>query len=117
MSDQVLVRGLEVDCIIGVFPKERHVRQRVAIDLVLDVDCGPAAASDDLADAVDYKALKDEIVAAVAASAFRLLEALAATVADLCLEDPRVRRADVTVEKPGALTDARSVAVRLVRSR
>lgn len=116
-SDRILIRDLTAACVIGVFPKERERRQVVSIDLVLHVDCAPAARSDDLGDALDYKELKDRILAHVRASDYRLIEALAASVADLCLQDPRVARVEVTLDKPGALTDARSVAVRLERTR
>ncbi len=51
----------------------------------------------------------------VEASSFNLIETLAEKIAEVCLEDARVRRADVTVEKPGALRFARTVAVEITR--
>ncbi|HOF88075.1 MAG TPA: dihydroneopterin aldolase [Armatimonadota bacterium] len=51
------------------------------------------------------------------ASAYHLVEALAERIAALCLDDPRVRRARVRVEKPGALRFARSVGVEITRER
>ena len=44
-------------------------------------------------------------------------EKLAAEIAAICLEDPRVERVTVRVEKPGALRFARSVGVEIDRTR
>jgi len=83
---------------------------------VLETNLAPAAASDRIEDAVDYKGLKKQIIALVEGSAFRLIETLADRIAALALAEPRVRRATVTVDKPGALRFARSVAVELTRA-
>jgi len=66
---------------------------------------------------VDYKTLKKKIIEVVEASEYHLLEALAETVASLCLSDERVKQAVVTVDKPAALRFARSVSVTIDRSR
>jgi 7,8-dihydroneopterin aldolase/epimerase/oxygenase len=116
LDGEILLRGLAARCVIGVRPWERRRRQRVVLDVALTADLGAAASTDDLAQALDYKVLKDDILAHVRTSSFRLLEALAASVADLVLADPRVRAVDVTVDKPGALTGARSIAVRIRRT-
>jgi dihydroneopterin aldolase len=88
----------------------------VSIDLALDV-VSRAGFTDRLEDAVDYKTLKDAVLRRVRASHHQLLETMAADVAGLCLRHPDVRAVEVTVDKPGALTGARSVAVHLRRER
>lgn len=115
--DKIHIRKLLLRCIIGVFEKERHRRQDVVVNLVLYADISKAAESDDLADTVDYVALRDKLCAFVEASSFHLIEALAENIAEICLADPRVRKVDVTLDKPGALTYAESVAVEITRSR
>jgi D-erythro-7,8-dihydroneopterin triphosphate epimerase len=110
----ILVRGLSARTIIGVRPEERAKRQDVVIDLALDV-ATRAGSTDRLEDAVDYKAVKDQVLAYVEGSRHGLLEALAQGIADLCLARPGVRAVEVTVDKPGALRFARSVAVHLRR--
>ena len=113
--DRIFIRYLALRCIIGIFPEERREKQDIIINVVLEADLAPAAASDQLADTVDYKALKKTILALVDTSAFNLIEALADRIAQLALKDKRVRRATVTVDKPGALRFARSVAVEISR--
>ena len=115
--DHILVRDLACRTVIGDNPEERRARQDVLIQLRLGYDGLRAGRSDRLADALDYRALKKRVVEHVEASSFRLLEALAESVADICLEDRRVRTVEVTIDKPGALRFARSVAVHIERAR
>jgi FolB domain-containing protein len=116
-TDRILIRDLLVHCIVGTEDRERITRQPVLLNIELTCDLGPAAASDRLGDTVNYVTLKNRVVALVEAGGFQLIERLADRVAAACLEDPRVVSADVTVDKPGALTGARSVAVRITRAR
>jgi D-erythro-7,8-dihydroneopterin triphosphate epimerase len=115
--DFILVRDLAARCVIGDNADERRARQDVVLQLRLGYEGLQAGRTDRLSDALDYRALKKRVVTHVEASSYRLLEALAESVADLCLADPRVRLATVTVDKPGALRYARSVAIEVTRKR
>ena len=103
----------------GVFDFELRDGQDFLIDVALEFSTAAAAASDDLADTVDYGALATGLAAVVEGEAVNLLETLAARLADVCLADPRVTAATVTVHKPQApipLAFA-DVAVRIRRAR
>lgn len=113
--DYILVRDLACRTVIGDNPEERRARQDLLIQLRLGYDGLAAGRSDRLADALDYRALKKRVVEHVEASSFHLLEALAESVATVCLADPRVQQATVTIDKPGALRFARSVAIEVTR--
>ena len=117
MTDRITIRDLEIECIVGTQPKERVTPQTVRINIVLECDLAPAAKSDDIADTVDYKLLKNRLVEAIERSDFYLIERMAEHVAGMCLEEARVQAVTVTVDKPGALTGARSVAVEITRKR
>lgn len=114
--DHILVRDLAARCVIGDNPEERRARQDILVQLRLGYRDLAAGRTDRLDDALDYRALKKRIVEHVESSSFRLLEALAESVADLCLAEPRVAEVTVTVDKPGALRFARSVAVEVTRA-
>lgn len=117
--DRIYIRDLALRCIIGIFDFERDNKQDVVINVTLD--CLPftaAAASDSIDDAVDYKSLTKQIIAFVEPSEFGLIETMAEGIAQICLgHSEQVRRATVSVDKPGALRFARSVAVEVVRER
>ena len=112
MTDHVEISGLRANCIIGVDESERLEPQAVEIGIVLDVDLAAAGASDDLADAVDYRSLAGAVVGAVESSSFLLIEALATRIADICLTECKAEAVEVTLRKPGALPIADYAAVR-----
>jgi len=117
MPDQILIRDLLLRAVIGVNPEERRDRQDVLVNIVLQADTRAAGASDRIEDAVNYRTITKRVIALVENSSFCLVEKMAAEIANICLEEPRVARATVRVEKPGALRFARSVGVEIVRDR
>ena len=118
MVDRIHIRDLSLRTIIGVHDWERKERQDVVFGLTLETDLSKPAATDAFEDAVDYRAVTKAVIEHVEASSFGLLERLAASVAELTLERfPAVSAVTVSVDKPGALRFARSVAVELRRER
>ncbi len=115
--DRLLIRGLAARAHIGITADERAKRQDLLIDLAIWTDHRAAIASGSFEDALDYRALKKDVLAYVEASSHELLEALAGHVAALCLKNDRVTRIRVTIDKPGALRFARSVAAEVDRTR
>jgi len=117
MSDMIRVRDIQLSCIIGINPWERQNKQPVILNLAMACDLSKAGRSDRIEDTLDYRKLNDRIIREIETSEYSLIERLAEHVADICLENPIVREVSVTVDKPGALTGARSVAVEISRSR
>ncbi len=115
--DRIHIRDLEVRCILGILPEERREKQEVVINITLHTDVAKGGASDRIEDTVDSKGIKKAVLVAAEQSSFHLVEALAESIAAICLRDERVARATVTVDKPGALRFAQSVAVEIERSR
>ncbi len=113
--DQILIRDLQFRCVVGIDPEERRDKQDITAQITLDVDLRKACRSDAIEDTVDYRALKKDILHMAENSRFYLIEALAQSIADICLARHRVERVEVIIEKPGALRFARTVAVRIVR--
>jgi dihydroneopterin aldolase len=100
--DRITVTGIEVFAHHGVLPHERELGQRFVIDLTLELDLAPAAASDDVADTVHYGELAADVAALVAGEPVDLIETVAERVASRCLADVRVAAVEVTVHKPAA---------------
>ena len=115
--DRITIRDLSLRCIIGLYPEERIKKQDVVINVVMETDLRKAGQTDDLNDTVNYKAIKLAILDFVESSSFNLIESLAEGIAAICLNDPLVQSATVTLDKPGALRFCRSVAVEVTRER
>ena len=116
-GDRIFLRGLAAECIIGFIDWERRVKQTVVVDLELPVDCRRAAATDDVADTVDYKRVAKRVQAYIEASEFKLVETLAHRLALLLLEEFAVEWVRVSLNKPGAIRNSRDVGVVIERSR
>ncbi len=101
MTDLIRLTGLRVRGHHGVFDFERRHGQEFVVDVALELDTSRAAASDDLADTVDYGELAGRLVAVVSGEPVNLLETLAGRLVEVCLTYP-VRAAEVTVHKPQA---------------
>ena len=114
--DLIEIKGLRLRCVIGWRDEERRDRSDVVIDLTVGTDAGAAAASDDLADAWDYRAASKAVIAAVEASQYRTVEGLASRVARVLVCDRGAPWARVRVRKPGALRFADSVGLVLERT-
>ncbi|MDA1044984.1 MAG: dihydroneopterin aldolase [Verrucomicrobia bacterium] len=115
MLDRIHIRDLAVTCIVGANPRERIEEQTVLLNITLNCDLSVSCASDDLSDTIDYKVIKDRIIEELTPTKYILIERMADHVAALCLRDKRVSRVIVSIDKPGALTSARSVAVEISR--
>jgi dihydroneopterin aldolase len=100
--DRVRLTGLRVRGRHGVFAHERRDGQEFVVDATLELDTAPAARTDELADTVDYGGLARQLAAEVAGEPVNLIETLAGRLAHICLRDPRVAAAEVTVHKPAA---------------
>jgi dihydroneopterin aldolase len=100
----------------GHNPGERDHPQPIDIDVELQLDCGPAIASDDLAKTIDYDAVFKACEAVVTERSFVLLESVAAACLTALLADLRVESATVRVRKP-RLLDGATPEIELTRAR
>jgi len=115
--DRLRIRDLRVRCRVGVTALERGKPQELLLTITLHADLRHACRSDRLRDSVDYKAIKQRILAEGETRVFHLIERLAERVAAIGLRAPRVERVDVVVQKPGALRFARCSEVEITREK
>lgn len=113
----LFVRGLELDCAIGVHAHERGRRQRVVVDIALAVAAPAEPRADRIAAVVSYEDIVAGVERIAAGGHVNLVETLAERIADLCLADRRVLRARVRVDKPDVYDRAASVGVEIDRKR
>jgi 7,8-dihydroneopterin aldolase/epimerase/oxygenase len=102
MADRIELRGLKVRGHHGVFEQERRDGQDFIVDITVWVDLDRAAASDDLADTLDYGELAQRAAAIVSGPPKKLIEAVAGAVAEDVMRDERVHAVEVVVHKPQA---------------
>jgi dihydroneopterin aldolase len=86
-TDTVSIRDLSVAAVIGVHPWEREVEQTLLVSVDMAADVRKAAASDDLADALDYSAVAATIATVLREGGFRLIETAAERTAERLLAE------------------------------
>lgn len=102
MADRIELRGLTVRGHHGVFEHERTDGQDFVVDITVWIDLAAAAASDDLADTLDYGALAQKAADIVAGPPRDLIETVSAEIADAVMADTRVHAVEVVLHKPHA---------------
>jgi dihydroneopterin aldolase len=113
--DKIFLSELKIDTIIGIWEWERRIRQTVVIDLEMSADIAKAAASDEVADTLNYKQVAKRIKGFVADSSFQLVETLAERIAGIIREEFDVAWVKVRVNKPGAIRGSKAVGVLIER--
>lgn len=113
--DKVFIEALEIDCVIGIYDWERKITQKVVLDIEMAFDNRRPAASDDIADTLDYKAVSKRLIALVRESNFGLVESLAERCAEIVCSEFGVRWLRLKLSKPGAVTGSRAVGVIIER--
>lgn len=116
--DKVLIEGLRVNAVIGIFEWERQIEQPVLIDLVMTVDTRAAAVSDDIQDAVNYALVAEQVTELTQSLKPQLLETLANKLATMILNNfSTVQTIQVKVKKPLAVKSAQAVGIEIIRER
>lgn len=113
----VFIRDLVIECIIGVHDSEHLATQRLRINLDLYIPEEQDGEARELQDVVCYDAVIRKITQLVTEKRFRLLETAGDKIAELCLDDVRISRIRIMLEKLDVYQNASSVGVEIWRSR
>lgn len=113
--DIVYIRDFRIETVIGMFQWERRIKQTLALDLEMAWDIRPAAASDRIDDALDYKAVSMRLKSHVEQAEYQLVETLAESIWTILREEFQVPWMRLRVSKPGAVRGAHDVGVLIER--
>ncbi|HEY6893241.1 MAG TPA: dihydroneopterin aldolase [Rhodanobacteraceae bacterium] len=113
--DLVFIEDLRIDTVIGIYDWERRTRQTIALDIEMAFDNTRPAATDAIADTLDYKAVSKRLIAFVEGSSFQLVETLAERCAAILRDEFGVAWLRLKLSKPGAVRGARAVGVVIER--
>ena len=116
--DTVSGHGFEYSCRIGFHEFERHIEQKLRIDFETHTDWREQARADRADNLVDYYEINRAIGELIAGREWRLVEAVAESVAELLCTQFPVSSVNVRVTKqPFDMPNCESVSVSCMRSR
>jgi dihydroneopterin aldolase len=113
--DIIFVRELEIETVIGIYDWERKIKQTIVLDLEMATDIRKAAATDNIDDTLDYKAVSKRLISFVNESEFLLVETLAERIAEIVLNEFSVPWVRLVLNKRGAITGSRDVGIIIER--
>nr|MCU0734047.1 dihydroneopterin aldolase [Methylotetracoccus sp.] len=103
------------ETLIGIYDWEREIKQTIILDAEMAADVRKAAATDQIADTLDYKAVSKRIINFVESSEFYLVETLAERLAALLVEEFAIPWLRLTLNKKGAIRGASDVGIIIER--
>lgn len=115
--DKVLIEGLTVFTIIGVYHWEQTVKQKLVLDIEMDWDNRLAASTDSIDFCIDYARVSQAIIEHLSQHHFALIERVAEEVANLIINTFSVPKVKIKVSKPDAVAMADNIAVLIKRER
>ncbi|WP_019528238.1 dihydroneopterin aldolase [Dasania marina] len=113
--DIIYIRDLCIETTIGIYDWEREIKQTVSLNVEMGHDIRQAAATDDIAHTLNYKAVAKRLIAFIEASEFLLVETMAEQCAQIIREEFKVPWLKLQVSKPGAVRGSRDVGVIIER--
>jgi len=115
--DRTIIKNILARGIIGIRDWEREKLQDILINIDLYTEIRKPEAPDDISECIDYSEVAKKVMRHAETAKRFTLEALAEDIALMCLQDNRVLKTTVRVEKPGAVRFSESVGVEITRSR
>jgi dihydroneopterin aldolase len=113
--DIVFIEDLRIETIIGIYDWERKIKQTISLDIEMAADNTIPAASENIDDALNYKAVAKRMISFTEESQFQLVETLAERLVEIIMSDFNVPWCRLKLGKLGAVTGSRSVGVIIER--
>jgi len=107
----IKIENLKLRTIVGIYEWEKKTKQDIVINVEMEFDGAKAIETDNIEDTVDYKNITKKIIVMVEESQFNLIERIAGEAMKIVMENVKVEKASVRVDKPGALRFTDSVSV------
>ncbi len=111
------IKNLRLQTVIGIHEWENSVARQIIINAVIETDSDKAFKSDDIKDAIDYDELVLKIKKTVLETRFYLVEKMVGDLLDVIMEDKRIKKCQLEIDKIGAIADLESFSVTQIRER
>ncbi len=107
----IKIKNLKIKTIIGLYKWEDSIDREIIINVEIDTDFTKSLVSDDIVDAIDYDLIIVKIRNVIAKKRFKLVEKMAQEIIDSIMEDHRIKRCRLEIDKVGAVKDVESFSV------
>lgn len=115
--DIIVIEQLSVVTTVGVYDWEQNIQQKLLLDIEMEWDIQYAAKNDQIKFCLDYTQVSQAIIKHIETKKFALIERIAQEVSDIILNQFASCWVRVKVYKPGAILQAKHVAVIIERTK
>jgi len=113
----IKIENLKLRTIVGIYDWEKETKQDVIINIEMEFDGTKAIDTDNIEHTVDYKTITKQIIKMVEGTDFNLIERIAGEAISIVMDNEKVDKASVRVDKPGALRFTDTVSVTQTQNR
>ena len=113
--DRIFLSEMKIETTDGIWEWEKRIKQQVIIDIEMSADIKKAAATDQIEDTLNYKAVAKSVRKLVEESSFQLVETMAEKISELVIGEHNVSWVRVKVNKPGAIRGSKGVGIIIER--
>jgi len=113
----VLIKDFFINEIIGIHKHEKNNKQKIVFNIVIDVNQNTLPDETSLSSIIDYEKITNKIKNLAKNKKYNFLESLAEDSFKEIFEDKRINSVKIKIEKPDAITNAKSVGVEVFKTR
>ena len=113
----VLIKDFIVNEIIGIHEHEKINKQKIIFNIVIDVNKNTLPDENNISSIVDYEKITNKLENLTKYKNYNFLESLAEDSFKEIFEDKRINSIKIKIEKPDAITNAKSVGVEVFKNR
>ncbi len=113
----ILIKDFFINEIIGIHEHEKINKQKIIFNIVIDVNKNTLPDENSLSSVVDYENITNKIENLVKNKKYNFLESLAEDSFKEIFVDKRINSIKIKIEKPDAITNAKSVGVEVFKTR
>ncbi len=114
-NDKIFIRDLVIEMSAGIYDHEKSNKQRVIINITIDVESNAGKKLLSIDDVVSYEDVVNDVIKLANDKHYDLLEELAEKIAAICTDKDKVITANVRLEKPDIISNTKSVGIEITR--
>ena len=114
MNDKILIRGIAINCLIGINPNERRIKQEILINVSIETDFSKL--NDNIKNTINYSSVYKFIKKFVSVSKYFLIETLGDELAKQLMIKFNINKLDIEVIKPSVFNEKEIVSIKLSRT-
>jgi 7,8-dihydroneopterin aldolase/epimerase/oxygenase len=107
----IKIKNLRLKTVIGVYEWEEAIDREIIINAEISTNFDKALKTDELTDAIDYDHLVSKIKNLVSSTRYKLIEKMAQDMMEAILEDDRITKCKLEIDKVGAVESLDSFSI------